>query len=214
MGCAMSYRSPHRDAIRLLFILLKGCEYFTDVHPMGAIAIFRGEAKLHACDFWMRNPDYLADELLDRVEIRGERKYLETVAGIFENNEPDIRRLQMIRYRFGAFEKLDEAMALLRSRDLVRITGSKSGLKVLETDFLLMPGAVTLGDSILKNFPVLAWYEERARLVAEIVEARGGTALKARQYEQVEYASTELGGVIPSITQRVRARFIALSSAA
>lgn len=207
----MSQRSPHRDAIRLLFILLKGCEPIQEVHPTGAVGIFRGEAKLHACDFWMRNPDYLADELLDRVETRGEKKYLKTVSQIFENNEPDIRRLQMIRYRFGAFEKLDEAMALLRSRDLVRITGSKSGQKVLETDFLLMPGAIALGDSILKDFPVLAWYEERAQLVAEIAEARGGTALKARQYEQVEYASTELGGVIPSITERVRSRFFALS---
>ena len=45
--------------------------------------------------------------------------------------------MPMIRYFFGAYDRLDDALSLLRSRDLIRITGLKSKSKVQETNFLL-----------------------------------------------------------------------------
>ena len=53
---------------------------------------------------------------------------------------------------------------------------------------------------------MLDWYPSRARLVAEVAAGRGGSALKERQYEKIEYAETELGGVIPAVTNRVKER--------
>lgn len=200
-------RSPYRDAIRILFILIKGSEDLLTPDPTGAVAIFRGEAKLHAFDFWMRNPDYLADELLNKFEQDGNEKFLEEVEKIFADEEPDIRRVPMLRYRFGAYERLDDTVSLLRSRDLVRITGVKSGDKVRETHFLIMPSAIHLAASIIAEFPVLGWYAIRSELVAEIAKGLGGKALKEKQYLQVEYAETQFGGVIPAISSRVRARF-------
>jgi hypothetical protein len=137
-------------------------------------------------------------------------RYLEAAEEIFASDEPDIRRFPMIRYRFGAYEPLDNILALLRSRGLIQITGIKSVNKVRETDFLLMSTAFTLAEDIINDYPVLRWYERRAILVAEVAGGRGGSALKKRQYEQAEYAETEIGGIIPPIANRVKERLLAL----
>jgi hypothetical protein len=158
----------------------------------------------------MRNPDYLAEELLDLFATSGVRRYLAEAENIFSADEPDIRRFPMIRYRFGAYERLDDTLALLRSRDLIKITGTKAGGKVMETDFLVMQGAFQFAQSIKTDFPILTWYADRASLVAEVAAGRGGAALKKRQYEQADYAETQMGGVIPPITDRVRARLASL----
>lgn len=202
----MAVRSPQRDALRLLYILVAGCSRLPNGEPSGAKAIFRGETRLQAFDFWMRYPDYLAEELLDLYEETGVERYLLETERIFSDNEPDIRRFPMLRYRFGAFEPLDDALAILCSRRLVVITGRKSGDNIMETDFLLMPEALALADRVANEFPPLAWYARRAKLVAIVAGDLGGKALKARQYSRVEYAETRSGGTIPPIAERVRAR--------
>ena len=206
----MADRSAYRDAIRILFVLVKGADPLAEAHPTGATYIFRGEARLYALEFWMRNPDYLAEELLDKFDQTGSHRFLRAAEAILSSDEPDIRRLPMIRYRFGAFEQLDDALGLLRSRNLVRITGERHGDRVLETDFLIMPAAVDLVEEIRRDFPVLEWYAQRATLVVEIAAGRGGRALKERQYEQAEYAETQMGGVIPPIAKRVRERLVSV----
>lgn len=200
-------RSQYRDAIRLLFVLVAGAqEVATDGDENAPRAIFRGEARLHALDFWMRNPDYLAEELLDRFEATGDPAWLRRAEHIFDQGEPDLRRIPMLRYRFGAYERLDNAFNVLCSRRLVRIVAQTSAGKVVETDFLLYGSAFALAQSIAAEFPLLRWFADRAALVLQVAGARGGAALKARQYEQAEYAETCSGGVIPPIAERVSAR--------
>ena len=58
----------------------------------------------------------------------------------------------------------------------------------------------------------LAWYKDRAELVAEIAGEQGGTALKDRLYLQKEYAETDLSQPIRSISERVMKRITALES--
>lgn len=202
----MAERSPYRDALRLLYVFVKGAAPITVSHPTGATGILRGEAKLHAYDFWIRNPDYLAEELLDLFAATRNRRYLDEADAIFVSEEPDIRRIPMIRYRFGAYERLDDTLALLKSRGLVAVIGTKAVDRVAEWDFLVMPRAYELADAVEREFPVLAWYRRRAALVHEVAAGRTGSALKRRQYEQADYAETELGGVIPPIADRVRVR--------
>ncbi|MEW1751007.1 hypothetical protein [Streptomyces angustmyceticus] len=36
--------------------------------PKDAVAVLRAEGRLQKLDFWLRNPDYLADELLNDYE--------------------------------------------------------------------------------------------------------------------------------------------------
>jgi hypothetical protein len=207
-------RTPHRDAIRILFILNAGGVPLTDPDDATVAKIFKGEARLHAFDFWMRNPDYLASELLDAYETTSDIRYRQAAEAIFESDEPDLRRVPMIRYLFGAYERLDDALSLLRSRDLVRITGIKGKLKVHETDFILTVRGVDVCSTAVAQEPVLEWYARRSTLVAEVAGARGGGALKEKQYEQATYAQTQLGGIIPPIGPEVQRRLLQLKQAA
>jgi hypothetical protein len=170
------------------------------------VSIFKGETRLLAFDFWMRNPDYLAAELLDLFEQNGDSVYLQAAETIFDNDEPDLRRVPMIRYLFGAYDRMDDSLSLLRSRDLIRITGLKSKSKVKETDFLLTAKGQEVCSSAVIQEPMLRWYADRAELVAKVAGDRGGKALKQQQYERVTYAETKYGGVIPPITSDVRHR--------
>jgi hypothetical protein len=170
------------------------------------VSIFCGEARLHAFDFWIRNPDYFAAELLDLFEATRDVAFLKAVESIFANEEPDLRRLPMIRYFFGAFDRLDDSLSLLRSRELIRITGVKHSQKVQETDFLLTDRGERFCLTCLNEAPPLHWYSERAQLVALIAGDRGGSALKQKQYERASYAETAIGGIIPSIATETAAR--------
>lgn len=203
----MTALSPYRDAIRILFILVKGSTFLNDSGDSNIVAVFKGEARLHACDFWMRYPDYLAEELLDRFEKRGDINDLEAVRSIFSEEEPELRKFPMIRYRFGAYEKIDNSMSVLRARELIAITRKVENDVIKETDFIIHKSAFFLTTSIVNEWPPLCWYAKRAELVADIAGQRGGTELKDRQYKQVEYATTHSGGIIPSISLRVKERY-------
>ena len=170
------------------------------------VLIFAGHTRLNAFDFWMRYPDYLADELIERYDQTGDDSLLEQAENIFSEDEPDLRRLPMIRWRFGAYEKMDDALAILTSRGLIGIGGRKTVDKVLETGFLVFPSALNLCADIVKQEPILHWYPKRAALVAMIADGRPGSVLKMRQYERIQYADTPMGDVIPSIDRDVRSR--------
>jgi hypothetical protein len=202
-------REYFRDALRLLFLLVEGGEAISPPHATGAVRIFRGEARLHALDFWVRYPDYLAADLLDRFERQGNAKDLDLARRIMELEEPDLRRVPMIRYLFGAYDPIDTAMSILVSHRLASLTGRKSGGKVQETDFLVMPRGVALTEEAVGKAPVLEWYAERARVVVDLAGNRTGAALKEAQYQRSHYAGTEHGAEIPSIKEVVAARLAA-----
>lgn len=199
-----------RDAIRLLFVLSEGSQLL--IEPIGdATHIFRGEARLHALDFWMRYPDYLASELLDRFERGGRAEDLLLARSIMSSDEPDLRRLPMVRYFFGAFDPIDNAISILKSRALVTITGRKSGDNVIETNFLVYPKAFEVCEAAVRTAQVLQWYRDRATVVCDLAGSDTGGALKARQYKKCEYAETKRGSLIPSITDDVRRRLDAIT---
>ena len=74
----------------------------------------------------------------------------------------------MIRYFFGAYDRLDDSLSLLRSRELIQITGTKNSQKVYETDFLLTDKGEQFCVASLQEAPALTWYSERAQLVAQV----------------------------------------------
>lgn len=199
-----------RDAIRLLFVLSEGSQLL--IEPIGnATHIFRGEARLHALDFWMRYPDYLASELLDRFERSGRHGDLALSRSIVSSDEPDLRRLPMMRYFFGAFDPIDNAISILKSRGLVTITGRKSGNSIIETNFLVYPKAFEVCEAAIRTAPVLQWYRDRAKVVCDLAGSDSGGALKARQYKRSQYAETKRGSLIPSIADDVRKRLDAIT---
>lgn len=63
-----------QDAVRLLMLLNEAAEQVTDADIAGdpglktAIGVVRTQVRLQKLDFWVRNPDYLANELLNDYE--------------------------------------------------------------------------------------------------------------------------------------------------
>lgn len=200
--------SERQTAIRLLAcIQAAGDTISAGRWGSDVVCVLHSQSRLQALDFWMRNPDYLANELLTAFEASGERDLLMIAQRIFDEREPDLRRLPMVRYLFGAFEPLDNALAILRAADLIRIKrDGVPGGKIHEHLYLLTTAGEEALGRIAAAAPELGWYGDRARLVARVAGAEGGKALKDRQYLQAEYAGTELSHVIQPITDRVLAR--------
>lgn len=207
--------TDQQSAVRLLAAICAAIEpveqgeFAEDV-----VGILRAQSRLQALDFWIRYPDYLANELLNEFEKDGSVDDLELACRIFNDREPDLRRVPMIRYRFGAFEPLHNPLSILRSRDLVRLHVCGQPGHVKETWYLLTAMGMNAMDELANAAPALAWYRDRASIAARIAGGAGGAALKGRQYLQKEYAATPLKETIPSIADRVRARLKVLSERA
>jgi hypothetical protein len=72
----------------------------------------RSELRLQALDFWPRNPDYLADELVTEVEAgRVDPSYLDVASSLLTDSESLLRHYPMPRWLYGAYEPLDDAFA-------------------------------------------------------------------------------------------------------
>jgi hypothetical protein len=209
----MEKSSDRQSAVRLLAcIVAGGKEPQPNKWDADIVAVLEGQARLQALDFWMRYPDYLANELLNAYEDGGPVDLFNTAKRIFEDREPDLRHLPMIRYHFGAFEPLDNALAILRAADLVRIRRVGQPGRIQRHLYLLTLRGLEAMDALAKAAPELAWYRDRAHLVAEVAGGQGGAALKDRQYLQKEYAETDLSQPIRSISDRVLERLIQLES--
>ncbi|MFG2015665.1 hypothetical protein [Actinomadura geliboluensis] len=164
-------------------------------------------------DFWMRNPDYLADELVTMVEIaKISGSYLDTARSLLDDAEPDLHWYPMPRWFFGAYEQLDDAFALLETYSLatMRRTG-QPGKKSQRNQFYLTQDGVEAAAELADD-PVLGWYSRQVKLVALVAGDDAGQRLKDRQYQQATYAGTELGLDIAPIAPRVRERLDALQA--
>lgn len=113
-----AYVARKRDAVRLLFILDRAGEPVGRNAPDGAVKVIEAEMRVQAIDFWIRSPDYLAWELMEQYEQSGksDEVYLQQAEMVMSGEEPELRRLGMLRYLFGAYEALDDAMATLSPR--------------------------------------------------------------------------------------------------
>lgn len=105
--------TDRQSAVRLLACIdAAGSPDRSDQWGPDVVVALHAQSRLQALDFWMRNPDYLANELLTEFEAGGDRTLVHLAQRIFDDREPDLRRLPMIRYHFGAFEPLDNALSI------------------------------------------------------------------------------------------------------
>lgn len=195
----------YRDALRLLFILVEGSETISP-DKSSTQRVFVGEKRLMAIDFLVRYPDYLANALLDLYERDRDPSHLEAVQTIFDNDEPDVRLVAMVRWRRGAFQNIETALAVLDARGLVRSMKRRIGGDRVRYEFLIGEQAEEFLRKAVEDQPTLAWYAHRARLAMRIAGQRSGSDLKDAQYEHAEYRTTPYGAVIPSIKDRVLQR--------
>jgi len=202
----MSKIDYRRNALRILFILVKGSRPAAGEAVDGFDHVFRGETKVQALDFWVRYPDYLADELISLYEQTGLVEHLTAAEQIFAKEEPDLRRVPMLRLYFGAYEPLDTVLGYLKSRGLILPRSRPMETGRDEHDFLVSAKARDLVQQITSEVPELSWYDQRVDLVLRVAGGRGGYALKKRQHEQKEYHDAAYGDLIPTTAERVRRR--------
>lgn len=207
--------SREQDAVRILLLIDGACEPLDEATPEsrdvdGAVGVVRTQVRLQKLDFWLRNPDYLADELLSEYETSSEAFLLDLAGSILDSEEPEIRAYPMLRHHFGAYEPLDDALAVLRSAGLVTRRRRGTVSRVRQHDYYLMREGRAVARELIRQAPVFDYYVERVACVVELADGLGGSQLKKRQYLQREYAETVRGERIGSVSVRARARLEAL----
>jgi hypothetical protein len=200
-----------QSAVRTLFILDHLGHPVPEACPVsGAVKVLESETKLQKVDFWVRNPDYLASEVLNDVEAGTlERDIgLQEAEQLLADTVPELHTYSMTRYLRGAWERRDNAIGLLKYLGHVDIRRQDDGLYSpnARRDFYLLRKGVTAIERLRTNFPVLAWYDQQAARVARFAYDATGAELKKRQYANEIYEETPLGAAIPSIAPRVRQR--------
>jgi hypothetical protein len=208
------FTARKRDAVRLLFILdCAGAPAGRDA-PDDAVKVIEAEMRVQAIDFWMRNPDYLAWELIEQYEQSGKNStdLLQHAEIVMSGDEPELRRLGMLRYLFGAYEALDDAMATLSLSGLALMRRKYRSQGIAKTYFYLTGSGEEKAQELALIEP-LSWYAERAKLVAAVAGDRKGGALKKRQYKIAEYNNARHGRIIQPIFRQVKERLASLSVA-
>lgn len=198
--------SVMQHAIRVL-VILDGCgEPVKKGDPEECVAVIRAELRLQALDFWLRNPDYLAGELLTMVEAGDlPEKHLGVVEHLLDSPEPDLHWYPMPRWHHGAYEAIDDAFSVLSAYGLALVRRLGGVKKTARSQFFMTEtGRAAVAELVAE--PVLSWYSEQVKLVKMVAGDDNGSTLKKRQYQQAEYARTKLGVNIAPIHAGVRER--------
>jgi len=206
--------SRMQDAVRLLLLIANAADTLPVGHdaPAGSVAVFRTQVALQKMDFWLRNPDYLAAFLLDRFEETSDPSLREQARTILESDEPEVRRYPMLRYRFGAYEPLDEALSVLAAAGLVFRRREGTPGHTRQHNYYLTDQGQSVARDMITDVPELKYYVDRVRLLVELTGGIGPSALKDMQYEQPEYADAEWHTRIQTIAPRVRERLAAIDA--
>lgn len=203
--------SREQDAVRILLLIDGACEPVSDVERtdprlIEAVGVLRTQVLLQKLDFWLRNPDYLADELLTEYEKSKNASLLTHAAAILDSEEPEVRRYPMLRHHFGAYEPLEDALAVLRSADLVVQCRRGTVNRVRQYDYFLLEAGRAVAREVIREAPVFQYYVDRVRLVLMLAGDLGGSQLKMRQYLHAEYADAVRGQRIGPVAGRARMR--------
>lgn len=214
--------STSQAAVRILLILDRLGETPSPADLttfVDAVKVVRATSRMAKLDFWLRNPDYLANELLNDVDSGAADPgiYLAHVERMLAGDAPTLHLYPMQRYMYGAWELPDNAMALLKSLGLVNQRRASepdadNSVRARRDYFLLTAGARVLS-KMRAEVAQLEWYDLQADAIALLKVGPTGAAARARQYEQPEYAGTPIGQIIQPILERTRQRFAEVSEA-
>lgn len=100
------------------------------------------------------------------------------------------------------------ALSILVSEGLVARDPLVGGRRIRSNNYYLTSLGREIAKSAVEDYPVLAWYGDRVRVVVALADATGltGTALRKRQYLIRDYAGTGLNEEIGSIASQARKR--------
>lgn len=192
----------YKDRLRIFLILYFFAEDYSDSSHPSYKKLFKSEVRIQKIDFLLRNPDYLAFELLNiaKKESAKSSGIKKIITDIFKSKEPTIRRLEMERFFFGAYEDIDDVIGFLKSIDFIDFSSKKStNLKTIEKHYFITSTAINKMDDNISALPSLKWYVDRCLLIKEYFGDLSGTQLKVAQYQVEEYRDTSYKNYIGSI---------------
>lgn len=199
-----------QDAVRVLVLLREaGDRPPPDPPRPDATTCIRAESRLHALDFWLRNPDYLAFELLELNEQTPDAALVEQARKLIDDEE---RHFPMLRHLFGAYSELDAPLNLLRCYELAWDVRRPASLNRRRDIYLLAKGEQLLTNK-LDAVPELAYYAERARWVARVAGDRHGRQLKDFQKRLETYREIRWGTRIAPVRDVVLSKLVEIEGA-
>lgn len=195
-----------KDRFRILLIIYSFSEPNDD--PELPLLLY-GEIKIQAIDFFIRNPDYLAYELLNMAATDSSKKVevQNLIKKIYADNEPQIRKLEMEKFFYGAYEDIDDIIAYLHSRGLIFHQSKKrTDGRVAEKHYYITKfGKERIEQS--ESINIAKWYFKRCEIIRDFLGGATGSELKARQYQVEEYSNTTYKDKIQEINNLVREKF-------
>jgi len=208
----------YKDRLRIFLILYVFSEPHSDQHLPHIRKVFQSEQRIQKIDFLLRNPDYLCYELLNKAKNDTNLKddIKTEVKKIFINKEPILRRLEMERFFFGAYEDIDDVIAFLKSIDFIDFTSKKrADLKTtIEKKYYITQYAIDKFKKVIDTLPAIQWYVERCNLIRTYFGNLSGSQLRISQYQIDEYKNTSYNEYIGSINNTVSSEFYNLYSEA
>lgn len=208
----------YKDRLRIFLILYVFSEPHSDPDFPHLRKVFQSEQRIQKIDFLLRNPDYLCYELINKAKndsnLKDDIKI--EVKKIFINKEPVLRRLEMERFFFGAYEDIDDVIAFLKSIDFIDFTSKKrADLKTtIEKKYYVTQFAIDKFKKVIDTLPAIQWYVERCNLIRKYFGDLSGSQLRVSQYQIDEYKNTSYNEYIGSINNIVSSEFYNLYSEA
>lgn len=196
----------HQDRIRIFLLLLCFSNEYEDPNFPERKKIFESEVRIQKLDFLLRNPDYFAYELLHyaRENHLQSEEIKALIKEIFNSKEPELRRFEMEKFFFGAYEDIDDVIAFLKSIDFIDFSSQKdSELKTVSKKYYITNYALVKVEHYLVDKTSLKWYLDRCKLIYRYFGHLSGTQLKVMQYEIDRYRVTKYREYISGISDQV-----------
>jgi hypothetical protein len=210
MGINYNKIRQYKDRIRIFFIIYFFGENYNGTEHPECCKLLHAEVKIQKLDFLIRNPDYLAYELLELIGKKGVGKTEigDVIKDIFDEKEPEIRRLEMEKFFFGAYEDIDQVIAFLVSCGFIKYVSERDNkLRVIKKSYFVTREAENKMKENLKSIDALDWYIKRCELIKKYFGDYSGTNLKALQYQIDEYKNTSYKEYINDIQQLVKQKY-------
>ena len=131
-----------------------------------------------------------------------------TIKDIFAKDEPVIRRQEMEKFFYGAYEDLDDVIAFFVSIGFLQFESlRRTDNRVASKRYYLTEYGLKKIEEGIKGMDVANWYRDRCCLIKEYFGGISGSELKVRQYQVHEYKNTTLKDYISGIEDKVRGIF-------
>lgn len=204
----------YKNRLRIFLIIYYFSEDYFEATTPHLKKRLTSEIKIQKVDFLLRNPDYFAFELLNlaaTANTQDQTEIKEIVKEIFQNREPVLRKLDMEKFFFGAYEDIDDVIGFLKGIGLIEFSSTKTlDLKTIDKRYFITDEAINKMNHRFTQLPALHWYQNRLSLIKKFFGHLSGHELKVRQYEIEEYKTADWGDYIEDIQEKVSEQFFIL----